>query len=107
MKLQKLSKQKEVFHNEQIKKESETLKELARKHCHFSDNSKDGVTSMYHSRNYPNADEARKARHEHICNIINCGKVIPKGSFYYRRSFGRLWTIKACSIRCFVRGLPN
>ena len=103
---QKLELQKMEFHNKQLEKEKDELKKLRNNHCHFSDNSKEHTSSRYHSNNYPEPEEARKARHEHVCNVMNCGKIIPKGSFYYRRSFGQMWTIKVCSIKCFCEGLP-
>ncbi len=46
-------------------------------------------------------DLVKKSRTEHKCDA--CKKIIKKGISYYRRSFGRLWTWKACSIPCAER----
>lgn len=46
-------------------------------------------------------DLVKKARTNHICH--SCKKKIKKGSSYFRRSFGRFWTWKACSEKCATR----
>lgn len=45
-------------------------------------------------------DRIKKSRKDHICSRDSCKKVIPKGTSYIRRSFGRVWTWKACSDEC-------
>ena len=45
-------------------------------------------------------DKVKKARKEHVCYVESCKKIIKKGSSYYRRSFGQVWTWKACSQEC-------
>ena len=44
------------------------------------------------------SDLVKKSRTNHKC--MACKKTIKKGSSYYRRSFGRMWTWKACSQLC-------
>ena len=48
-------------------------------------------------------DLIKKSRKEHICTLESCKKVIPKGTSYFRRSFGRVWTWKACSEKCALK----
>lgn len=80
-------------------KEHPKLKEEAEKNMHGA------FWSRYYFLNYPDEFELNLARKDHICNVCK-KKKIKKGTCYFRRSFGQMWTIKACSIRCFLRGLP-
>lgn len=67
----------------------------------------DDIWDRYASHRYPTEFDVRKAIHDHKCFRHGCKRIIKKGNFYFRRSFGRLWTIKACSIRCFLSCLPS
>ncbi len=55
---------------------------------------------MIQEVDYFENDLVKKSRKEHICDNDKCNKKIEKGSSYYRRSFGRVWTWKACSQEC-------
>src|SRR5690348_15216113 len=101
MKRQELKKLKIKFVEEQEEKESKKLQRLREKHHHFSDSSNTYSTSRFYHGNYPDDTDVRLARKDHICFHSSCNKKIKKGSFYFRRSFGQMWTIKACSIECF------
>lgn len=97
MKREELKKLKIKFVEDCSEKESKILKKLIEKFHN---------TERYHSFNQPSEDDVMLAQKDHICLASSCQKTIKKGEFYFRRSFGQVWTIKACSIRCFCSLLP-
>lgn len=101
MNRQELVNAKQEFYKECLQKESKIIQEKAERCLGGS------FWSMYSGHNYPDADEARLARKDHNCLNTGCKKKIKKGRFYFRRSFGQLWTIKACSIKCFLEELSD
>ena len=103
---QKLLAEKIEFVKKCEDKERQKLKLMAQKHSHYSDPSTDGSSSRFHWHNWPDETDVMKARHDHVCFHSTCKKKIKRGEFYFRRSFGQVWTIKACSIECFCWRLP-
>jgi hypothetical protein len=95
---QDLLKAKIEFVEKCVVRENKTIKKLIGYHDPFYD--------RYGHGNYPSETDVNKARHDHKCHRDGCKKTIKKGDFYFRRSFGQMWTIKACSIRCFLACLP-
>lgn len=91
------------FVEDQGNKEGHQLAKLADTHHHISSTDRD---SNFYFLRWPTELDVRKSRKDHVCGRVACKKVIKKGDFYFRRSFGQLWTIKACSMVCFCWSLP-
>lgn len=94
MKRELIKKVKQLFYNFCIEEEHAKIQSLCLNYY-----------SRYNSINYPRESEVLLATRDHVCNVC-CDVSIKKDTCYFRRSFGQVWTIKACSIYCFINGLP-
>lgn len=100
----KLMEDKLTFLKQQEEKESKKLIDMMDKHYPIGGTPR--LDSRFSSRHWPDENDVVMARHDHKCFHSTCKKTMKKGNFYFRRSFGRMWTIKACSIECFCWCLP-
>ncbi len=70
-----------------------------KQHLSISEQKRNIEKTLPHKLGY--SDIILKSRVDTKCD--ECKKLIPKGSQYFRRSFGMKWTWKACKVECALK----